>query len=87
MHIGKYIKEIEQLDGNIKISEDSLFTNEIIGLIPKKIETTTTKTIIKNYDEYKYNIINNIFKDKNYEKIIIRKKKRKIKRIMKKRKK
>ena len=69
LYLGKYIKEIEKLDGDIKIPEDSLFKKEIIGLIPrKKIEVTTTKTIIKNYKEYKYNIINNIFKDKNDEK-------------------
>ena len=69
LYLGKYIKEIEKLDGDIKVPEDSLFKKEIIGLIPqKKIEVTTTKTIIKNYKEYKYNIINNIFKDKNNEK-------------------
>ena len=65
LYLGKYIKEIEKLDGDIKIPEDSLFKKEIIGLIPrKKIEVTTTKTIIKNYKEYKYNINNNIFDHK-----------------------
>ena len=46
LHIGKYIQEIEQLDGNIKISEDSLFKNEIIGLIPKK----NRNNYYKNYN-------------------------------------
>ena len=32
LYLGKYIKEIEKLDGDIKIPEDSLFKKEIIGL-------------------------------------------------------
>jgi len=68
LYLGKYLKELENLDENIP---DNKFKKEMIesGLIPEK-KMKNTKEVIEHYKEYKNNINNENFnktKDKKKE--------------------
>ena len=64
LYLGKYLKEVENIDKNIP---ESNFKLQMInmGLIPEK-KMEKTKEVIKIYKEYKFNINKNSTKDNEF---------------------
>jgi len=68
LYLGKYLKDIENIDDNKSAKiPDSDFKKEIVRLIPKQ-KMENTKEVIKKFKKYKYIIDNNL---KSYDEINI----------------